>query len=548
MQTGFISGLLGGLEKNRAEQQFKLSERKARGQEIDVVQREARRVSDVDAQDEQQTMTQLMNPGLHPDSRNSIVAARNARRQQNQQYIQSLQGDPDKASDIKSRYGDLTQMLSPSAIGGGNLPKPTMDLPTILSFLEKENKNIRGMGSEANKRAALARARGVATDVYGASPDVVNRYLPDYGSETSRTVGKVSDWQNIDNIAGLSPELQRGGKLAQAGGVTLETAMQDGKLMKRYQNPDQITTETYEQPEKEALAIQKSKLDLPFLQARIDQVKAKTATIPQEIDLKYKGLMAKISDQKARNALRQAAIGVSQEANAIRMWGLQRTHQRGMMGLSLRGQGLELSKDKFAYAQKHDYIKRLDTLAKNLDAHIGKAATATQKGMPQVTKAEVDMAKALKQQIEAAKMYLDNSDNPDYNDAFINSELDEGGFTQRPSAMMGLPTGAPTYNAGGYAGMTPDQMAAYMARGVGYNTGQPSPLYSGGVFADSSGGGGVPQGYVASPAPAAGGQQQTVKVAPSGFGFQTPGKNIQKLRTTGQGAAGRISDYVTPKK
>jgi len=87
----------------------------------------------------------------------------------------------------------------------------------------------------------------------------------------------------------------------------------------------------------------------------------------------------------------------------------------------------------------------------------------------------------------------------------------------------------------------------YMARGAGYNTGQPSPLYSGGVFA-GGGANGVPQGYAATQAPAGGGQAQTVKMKPSGFGFQTPSKNTQKLRSTGQGAAGRISDYVAPKK
>lgn len=541
MQTGFITGLLGGLERNRAEQQFQLTERKARGQEIDLVQREARRVADVDAQDEQQTMTQLMNPGLHPDSRNSIVAARNARRQQNQSYIQSLQGDPDKAADIKTRYGDLTQMLSPSAITTGNLPKPTMDLPTILSFLEKENKNIRGMGSEANKRAALARARGVAMDVYGASPDVVNRYLPEFGTETSRTPGKVSDWQSIEDIAGLPQQLQAGGKMQQAGGVTLETAMQDGKLMKRYQRPDLVTTETYEQPEKEALAIQKAKLDIPFLQARIDQVKAKTAAIPQEVDLKYKGLMAKIADQKVKNSLRQLAIGVSQEANNIRMWGLQRTHERGMMGLSLRAQGVDMRQDEFSYRQRKDYIDRLDKLGKSLDGHIGKAAMATQKGMPQVTKAEVDMAKALKQQIEAAKMYLNNSDNPDYNEAFINSELDEGGFVQRPSRMMGMGgmpglvnPGDVSYNMGGYGGLSPEAALSYLGRGLGYNANAQSPLYSGGVFAGNvpiQGAGGALVGNPAVPVTPQAGTTRTVTVPP--IGANLIGANNAKKKIEG---------------
>lgn len=541
MQTGFITGLLGGLEKNRAEEQFKLAERKTRGQEIDLVQREARRVADVDAQDEQQTMTQLMNPGLHPDSRNSIVAARNARRQQNQSYIQSLQGDPEKAADIKSRYGDLTQMLSPSSITTGNLPKPTMDLPTILSFLEKENKNIRAMGSEPNKRAALARARGVAMDVYGASPDVVNRYLPEYGSETARTPGKISDWQNIDNIAGLPPELQAGGKLKQAGGVTLETAMQDGKLMKRYQNPDLVTQETYEQPEKEALAMQKAKLDIPFLQARIDQVKAKTAAIPQEVDLKYKKLLADIKNKEASNSLRRLAIGVSQEANNIRMWGLQRTHERGMMGLSLRAQGVGMRQDEFAYRQRKDYIDRLDKLGKALDGHISKAATATQKGMPQVTKAEVDMAKSLKQQIEGAKMYLNNSDNPDYNDAFINSELDEGGFTQRPSRMMGMggmpglvSPGDVSYNMGGYGGLTPQAALSYLGRGLGYNADAQSPLYSGGVFAGNvpiQGGGGALVGSPVVPGTPQTGTTRTVTVPP--IGANLIGANGAKAKVQG---------------
>ena len=550
MATGFITGLLGGLEKNRAEEQLKLNERKARGNEIDLVQREARRVADLDAADEHQTMTQLMNPGLHPDSRNAIVAQRNARRQSNQSYITSLQGDPDKAKDIKARYGDLSQMLAPSAIGSGTLPKPTMDLPTILSFLEKENTRIRGMGSEPNKRTELARARGVATDVYGASPDVVNRYLPEYGSVSSRTPGKVSDWQTIDNIAGLAPELQQGGKLTQDNGVTLETAMQGDKLMKRYQNPDIITNETYEQPEKEALAAQKAKLDIPFLQARIDQIKAKTATIPQEIDLKYKKLFADIKNKDAVRELRRMAIGVSQQANSIRLWGLQNTHQRGMMGLSLRGQQLELGKQKFGYMQKNDYLERLDKLSKELDSHIGKAAKGQQLGQPQVSKAEMSIIESLKKQVDNAKMYVENSDNPDFNDAYVNSELDEGGFTGRPSRMLGLPTGTPTYNAGGYPAMTPDQMAAYMARGVGYNTGQPSPLYGGGAFAGGipSPGGYVPQNAGQVPAQG-GGQPRTVKVAPSGWvgGAGGPGTYNARVNPT-KTSEKDLRNFVSPKK
>lgn len=548
MAAGFITGLLGGLEKNRAEEQFKLTERKARGQEIDIVQREARRIADTDAADEQQTMTQLMNPGLHPDSRNAIVSNRNARRQQNQSYIQSLQGDPDKAGDIKARYGDLSQMLSPSSIGTGNLPKPTMDLPTILSFLEKENKNIRGMGSEANKRDALARARGVATDVYGAAPNVVDKYLPQFGSETSRTPGKISDYQAIDDIAGLDPSLRQGGKLKLDTGVTLETAMQGDKLMKRYVNPDIITSETYEQPEKEALAAQKAKLDIPFLQARMDQIKAKTAAIPQEVDLKYKKLFADIKNKDASNALRRMAIGVSQQANSIRMWGLQNTHTRGMMGLSMRGQSLDLGERKFAQSQRDGYLKRLDDLSKELDGHIGKAAKGQQLGQPQVAKAEMAIIDALKKQVDNAKMYVQNADNPDFNAAYIDSELDEGGFTGRPSRMLGLPAGTPTYNAGGYSAMTPEQMAAYMARAAGGNMQQPSPLYGGGVFA-GGGSGGVPQGYAATQAPATGGQPKMIKVAPSGYvaGAGGPGKYKARIDPT-KTSEKDMSNYINPKK
>jgi hypothetical protein len=159
----------------------------------------------------------------------------------------------------------------------------------------------------------------------------------------------------------------------------------------------------------------------------------------------------------------------------------------------------------------------------------------------------MSIIEALKKQVDNAKMYVENSDNPDFNDAYVNSELDEGGFTGRPSRMLGLPAGSPTYNAGGYAGMTPDQMAAYMARGVGYNTGEPSPLYGGGVFA-GGGANGVPQGYAATQAPT-GGQPRTVKVAPSGWvgGAGGPGTykgRINPTKTTEKD----MSNYISPKK
>lgn len=513
MATGFITGLLSGLDTNQKEQQFKLNERKARGQEIDLVQREARRVADNDALDEQQTMTQLMNPGLHPDSRAAIVQARLNRRQQAQAYLQSLQGDPDKAKDIKERYGDLTQMIAPSAISAGNMPKPTMDMNSILGFLDKSNTAIRGMGDPTLKTAEANRRRQIATDIYGAPQSLVDAYLPQFGAKTGTVPGKVGDWQKIENIPGLPPELQQGGSMQQPGGATLETAMQDGTLMKRYKQPDTDVLETYEQPEEQRIKIQKLKLDLPMIQARIKQIEAKTAAIPKEVEIKYGNLLQKIKNDDAKNKLRAAAIDVSREANAIRKWGLEQTNNRGMIGLGIRQGQFNLNQARFDESQRQFWLRRIDALGSKLDARIGASAKAVTAGQPQVQHAMDAMAQSLKEQIDNAKLYLENMGNDDYNDAFIDHELQSGGF-QRPSRMLGgqyqglgpqFPGGV-TYNYGDYQGLSPQDMAVYMQRGLGYNPGTPSPLYM-------NGGAGVnPGAYVQTPVP----QTRTVTMAPSG--------------------------------
>jgi hypothetical protein len=545
--TGFITGLLSGLDSNQKEETYKLNERKARGAEIDVVQREARRVADADAIDEQNTMTQLMNPGLHPDSRTAIVQARLNRRQQSQSYIQSLQGDPDKSKDIQQRYGDLSQMLAPSAIGAGTLPKPTMDMNSILAFLDKSNTSIRGMGDPAFKQTELERRRGIATDIYGAPESLVDRYLPKFGSKSGSTPGKVGDWQSINDIAGLDPSLQQGGSMQQPGGMTLETAMQGGELMKRYKQPDTDIFETYQQPEEQVLKMKKLKMDLPMIQARIDQIKAKTAAIPEEVKIKYGGLLEKIKDNKIKNSLRASAIDISREANGIRLWGLQNTHQRGMMGLGIRQAQFGLNVQKAEDMNVSKQIARLDKLGAALDKHIGASAKAVTLGQPQVNKAEDAMARALKSQIDNAKAYLQNSGNEDYNDAFVDNELQTGGF-QRPSRMMGgqysgmglANPGDVNYQYGNYPPMNPQGMANLMGRGMGYNLNEPSPVYMGG------GAGVNPGAYVQTPAPSPQTTQVTLK--PNGVAFVTPQKNPMKLRSTGSGTGTRIPDYVTGKK
>lgn len=542
MNTGFITGLLNGLDINQKEQQYKLNERKTRGQEIDLVQREARRVADNDALDEQQTMTQLMNPGLHPDSRAAIVQARLSRRQQAEAYIQSLQGDPDKAKDIKSRYGDLSQMIKPSAIGAGNIPKPTMDMNAILGFLDKSNTAIRGMGDPKFKQAELARRRGIATDVYGAPQSLVDQYLPQFGAKVGSVPGKVGDWQKIDNIPGLAPELQQGGSVQQPGGMTLETAMQGGELMKRYKQPDTDVFETYQQPEVEKLKADKLKMDLPMIQARIEQIQAKTKAIPQEVQIKYKDLLSKIENRRAATNLKGLAIQVQQEANGIRMWGLQRTHERGMMGLGLRQAQFGLNVDKFNQANQHWDTSRLDRLSALLDKHISSSAKGVQLGQPQISKAEDAMARALKSQIDSARAYTQNADNDDYNDQFIDSELAQGGL-QRPSRGLPMP-GDVSYNYGNYGGLTPEQMAMFMQRGAGYNAGVPSPLYGGGALA--GGAGTYPGNYVTLPTQLPSPQQRQVLIRPNGAAF-TYKNSVQPIPIKDdKGPHSRLGKYIAP--
>jgi hypothetical protein len=328
--------------------------------------------------------------------------------------------------------------------------------------------------------------------------------------------------------------------------MTLETAMQNGELMKRYKQPDTDILETYQQPAVEELKLKKLQLDLPMIQARIKQIQAKTAAIPQEIDIKYKNLLNKIKNDGIKNNLRAAAIDVSREANGIRLWGLQNTHQRGMMGLGIRQAQFGLNVDKMSQQDQHFWLKRLDSLGAKLDARIGASAKAVVAGQPQVQKAMDAMAQSLKTQIENARAYVLNMGDETYNDAFIDNELATGGL-QRPSRMLGgqyggmsLPNpGDVSYQYGGYPGLTPDAMATYMSRGAGMGTGQPAPLYM-------PGGAGVnPGNYVQQPVPSP--QTRQVKMSPDGFGVIGGPKNSFNplpIKASDKSPHNRLSGYT----
>lgn len=372
------------LANKRQQEQTDLNERRVRNQELDSVQREARRVAEQDRADEQQTMQMLMQPGLTEESRKAIRDARVARRNDNTAYIRSLSADPTNAADITKRFGDITKLITPSTIEAGVMPSPTVDMLKATEYADKFRKEI-GLLPEA-ARAPEVKYRQQLFANLGLNPQQIQQLLPDFGTVMGTTKGKVSDWQDVETPFNLPENLMFGGReYDEETGRFIETQLQpDGKtLKKRYVAPDIEQKMTYEPDILQTAKAEKAKAEAPRIQAQIAKLKAETEIIPMKYKLQADDIASKIQDRRVKQGISQMMLKVKQQSNSIRAWGLSQADKRGQAMLGLRSRALDIAEGKSgkqAQAQLAEGIAKMRVELNGYKKDLGKAMDEQRSG------------------------------------------------------------------------------------------------------------------------------------------------------------------------
>ena len=532
---GFLQGLTEGgnvrfqrdqtlLANKRQQEQTDLNERRVRNQELDSVQREARRVAEQDRADEQQTMQMLMQPGLTEESRNAIKQARVNRRNDNMSYIRSLSADPTNAADITKRFGDITKLITPSTVESGVLPSPTIDMIKATTLADSYRKEI-GELPEA-KRAAEVKYRQGLLGTLGLNPEQIQQLLPDYGKVVGTTKGKVSDWEKVDVPFNLPENLMFGGKqYDEKLGRTIETQLgPDGKtLQKRYIAPDVEQTMTYEPSAVTQAKMDKYKYEGPRIQAQIAKLNAETAAIPKRTKIQADRLLATIKNNEQRNAIAKLLVGIKRDSNNIRAWGLQRADERGQASLGLRARMVNVAEGRLKDSRRAEIQSSSADLRKQLNDYEQKFGRATDEQRTAEGGALRGVIEAIRQQIETNDAMLAMGDSDSGLDQFVASE----GLTYVPPTTYpgyGAVGGYPGYGygGGGYVAPTPGS-TTYGTGGVQY-----TPQQIAAILAQNSGGGGV---------------SATQKKSSPVYYDKKTGKPIDPKTLTGK--AGKTAGYVT---
>lgn len=325
-----LSGLLQGFQQGnqfvqqqkqnkRAEEQFKLTERRQRGMELDTKFKEARRVAELDALDDDTTLKQLSVPGMDEASRQAILEARKRRRSENEVYLKSMTADPESAQELTTRFGDVTKLMKPSTIQQGLLPKPTMDIAALIKSAEAYRREAELTPDEESKQFLVTRGRDALTAM-GASQDIVNKFLPGYKSVIGKGQEAVSPLALVSEPEALKARgIGAGGSFVDPQtGQTVRITEQDGKMMKSYVTPAKDVVANYLPAGAEGAKVKKMYADIDRTEAAIKSLEVKMRMAPQELALKSKDIFSKISDRGVRAQLAKESIGVRYAGLALR--------------------------------------------------------------------------------------------------------------------------------------------------------------------------------------------------------------------------------------
>lgn len=324
--TGLLQGFQQGnqfvqqqKQQQRADEQFKLTERRQRGLELDTKFKEARRVAELDALDDENTLKSLQVPGMDEGSRQAILEARKRRRSENEAYLKSITSDPESAQELTTRFGDVTKLMKPSTIQQGLLPKPTMDIASLIKSAEAYRREAELTPDEESKQFLVTRGRD-ALGAMGASEDIINKFLPAYksvigkGQETASALAPV-----------MEPEALKAKGLGAGStfvdpqtGQTVRITEQDGKLMKSYVTPAKDIIANYLPAGAEGAKVKKIYADIDRTDAAIKDIESKIKMRPEELRIKTEKALSQIKNAELRTQIAKDSLGVKYAGLALR--------------------------------------------------------------------------------------------------------------------------------------------------------------------------------------------------------------------------------------
>ena len=462
-----LTGLLQGFQQGnqfvqqqqgakRAEEQFKLTERRQRGSELDAKFKEARRVAELDALDDENTLKSLQVPGMDEGSRQAILEARKRRRSENEAYLKTFSMDPESAQELTSRFGDITKLMRPSTIQSGMLPKPSMDIANIIKMAEGYRKEAELTPDEQTKAFLVQRGRD-AIEAIGASPDIMNKFLPGFKSVTGKTQESVSPLAPVMEPEALTAKGLGAGStfVDPQTGQTVRLTEQGGKLMKSYVTPPKDITAEYMPSGMEGVKLKKAQSDIARTEAAIKDIDSKIKMRPQELALKSEVAFAKIKDSKLRTQISQASLGIKSAGLALRrdLAELAREDAKRKLGITTSFKMAEFMRKVQGTAQS-----KVTSAEASLRSVQGKLAKAIKEGSP----SEVQTYKAITQALEAevGKLQAAAAGQIDY--GMFKSSMDSLGLGDVDVDMSAFSMGGASYPqqyGGGYPMMAAPQQS-----------------------------------------------------------------------------------------
>ena len=461
-----LSGLLQGFQQGnqfveqqrtarRADEQFKLAERRQRGSELDAKFKEARRVAELDALDDENTLKSLQVPGMDEGSRQAILEARKRRRAENEAYLKTFSMDPESAQELTSRFGDITKLMRPSTIQSGMLPKPSMDIANIIKMAEGYRKEAELTPDDQTKGFLVQRGRD-ALSALGASADIVDKFLPGYKAVVGKGQESVSPLAPV-----MEPEALRAKGLGAGStfvdpqtGQTVRLTEQDGKLMKSYVTAPKDIIAEYMPSGMEGVKLKKAQSDIARADAAIKDIESKIKMRPQQLELETKKAFAKIENDGLRTQIAKASLGIKSAGLALRrdLAEIAREDAKRKLGINT-----SFKMANFMQRAQSNAQNNLEGAKASLRDVQGKLATAKRDGSPAQVQTYNSIAQAL--QAEVSKLEAAATGRIDYN--MFKSSMDSLGLGDVDVDMsaFGMGGGYQQSYGGGYPMMAPPQQS-----------------------------------------------------------------------------------------
>ena len=452
--TGLLQGFQQGnqfveqqRQSKRADEQFKLAERRQRGSELDSKFKEARRVAELDALDDENTLKSLQVPGMDEGSRQAILEARKRRRSENEAYLKTFSMDPESAQELTTRFGDITKLMRPSTIQSGMLPKPSMDIANIIKMAEGYRKEAELTPDEQTKSFLVQRGRD-ALEALGAAPNITDKFLPAFKSVVGQGQESVSPLAPVMEPEALTAKGLGAGStfVDPQTGQTVRLTEQGGKLMKSYVTPPKDITAEYMPSGMEGVKLKKAQSDIARTEAAIKDIDSKIKMRPQELALKSEVAFAKIKDAGLRTQIAKASLGIKSAGLALRrdLAELAREDAKRKLGIST-----SFKMADFMRKVQNNAQGSLTSARASLDSVKAKLAQAKTKGAPAEVQTYNSIAQAL--QGEVSKLEAAAAGQIDY--GMFKSSMDSLGLGDVDVDMSAFSMGGASYPqqyGGGY--------------------------------------------------------------------------------------------------